>query len=94
VDLFLVQELGSALEEPLLIQVENHSAIDFSHNSEYRACSKHIDIWHHFVHGSITSNEVSVQHCASEDNVANIFTKPLPRTAHEAMLEKLGMTQI
>jgi hypothetical protein len=90
----LFKELGSALEEPLLIQVDNHSAIDFSYNSGYHTRSKHIDIRHHFVRDSITSNEVSVQHCASEDNVADIFTKPLPRTAHEAMLEKLGMTQI
>ena len=90
----LLNELGLPQTTPTCINVDNQGTIDFEINSGFHARSKHIDIRHHFTRESITSNEVSVQHVASEDNLADIFTKPLARQAHWNLVEKLGMTLV
>ena len=90
----LFTELGQPPNQPTTILVDNRSAIDFAHNTGFHARSKHIDICHHFICDSITSKEVSVNHCSSKENVADIFTKPLPRATHEYLVEKLGMNSI
>jgi hypothetical protein len=89
----LFTELDLTPSSPTPIFVDNRSAIDFTLNAGYHARSKHIDIRHHFIRDTVASNEVSVHHCASEENLADIFTKPLPRIQHEEQVRKLGMTR-
>ena len=84
-------ELGLPFESPLNIFVDNQSAISFAQNSGFHACSKHIDIRHHFICENITSNQVSVTYCASEENAADILTKALDRYKHEHLVDLLGM---
>ena len=76
------------------IHVDNRGTVEFTLNSGFHARSKHIDIRHHFIRNTITSNEVRVQRCASQDNLADIFTKPLPKSTHEHLVEKLGMNTV
>jgi hypothetical protein len=90
----LFTELDLPPSSPTPIYVDNRSAIDFTINAGYHARSKHIDIQHHFIRDAVASNKVSVHHCASEDNLADIFTKPLPRVQHEEQVRKLGMTRV
>jgi len=51
----------------------------FAENPVFHARSKHIDIRHHFVHERLASNEVILNHCASEENVADMSTKLLAK---------------
>ncbi|GAA0165161.1 hypothetical protein LIER_20633 [Lithospermum erythrorhizon] len=39
--------------------------------------SKHIDIKYHKIQELVAEKEINVEHCSSESQVANIFTKPL-----------------
>ena len=59
--------------------IDNQSAMRFAENPVFHARSKHIDIRHHFVHERLASNEVILNYCASEENVADMFTKPLAK---------------
>jgi hypothetical protein len=90
----LFTELSLPPSKPFPIFCDNRGAIDFTFNAGYHARSKHIDMRHHFIRDLVTSHEVSVHHCASEDNLADIFTKPLTRTQHEEQVRKLGMTRV
>jgi hypothetical protein len=90
--LFTELDLPPSSSTPIF--VDNRGAIDFTLNAGYHARSKHIDIRHHFIQDVVTSNEVSVHHCASADNLADIFTKPLGRPQHEEQVRKLGMTRV
>jgi hypothetical protein len=90
----LFTELNLPPSRPFPIFCDNRGAIDFTFNTGYHARSKHIDMRHHFIRDLVTSHEVSVHHCASEDNLADIFTKPLARTQHEEQVCKLGMTRV
>jgi hypothetical protein len=88
----LFAELGLPYSGPTTLYVNNRSAINFSKNSGFHAQSKHIDIQHHFVCEKIISNEITIIHCASEDNLANILTKALPMPKHQNLTTRLGMT--
>ena len=75
----LSSELGIPTNSPTTIFIDNQSAMCFAENPVFHACSKHIDICHHFVRECLATNEVILNHCASEENVANMFTKPLAK---------------
>ena len=88
----LLTDLGIPLDGPTSVTTDNQAAIAFAHDNQFHARSKHIDIRHHFVREKITSNEVIVPHCASEDNCADLLTKPLPRPAHICQLDRIGLS--
>ena len=89
----LLTELGIPPNGSTIINVDNQAAIKFTENSQFHAQSKHIDIRHHFIREHIASNEVSVQYCATENNLADIFTKTLPKAKHKHFAKLLGMTR-
>jgi hypothetical protein len=64
----LFSDLGLYSDRPFPIYGNNQSAIAFSHNSQFHAHSKHINIRYHFVRKRIISHKITVTHCASEDN--------------------------
>ncbi|KAF7371923.1 Reverse transcriptase Ty1/copia-type domain-containing protein [Mycena venus] len=90
----LFSELDCSETSPTPVFVDNRGTIDFTFNAGFHARSKHIDIRHHFIRDAVASNEVSLHHCASEENVADIFTKPLARPQHEDQVRKLGLTRV
>jgi hypothetical protein len=88
----LLLELGLTSEHPTLINVDNQGAIDFSKSQTFHGRSKHIDIRHHFIRERISSQEIEVTHCASEDNLADVLTKALPFPKHWNLILRLGMS--
>ena len=86
----LLAELGIPYKLTTL-NVDNQAAIDYINNSGHHTRSKHIDIQHHFVHEKLISNEIYVQYCATDDNLANILTKALPKPKHQYLMERLGI---
>jgi hypothetical protein len=85
----LASELGLDISQPTPINVDNQSAIKFADNPVFHARSKHNDIQHHFVRERLVSNEVGLIHCASEDNLADMLTKALPRPKFELLRTKI-----
>ena len=60
---------------PLLC--DNESAIKIAHNPVQHSRTKHIDIRHHFLHDHVQREDIIVSHVKTEDQLADIFTKPL-----------------
>jgi len=73
----LSSELGIPTNSSTTIFIDNQSAMRFAENPVFHAHSKHIDICHHFVRERLASNEVILNYCTSEENIADMFTKPL-----------------
>src|SRR3954471_12457617 len=88
----LLSKLGFQQETATPLQTNNQSAIDLANNLAFHGWSKHIDIWHHFIQECVASNEVTVWHCASEVNAADVLTKALPKVRHWELLTLAGMT--
>jgi transposase InsO family protein len=87
----LTAELGIPYFGPTILNVDNQGAIDYSYNAINHGRTKHIDIQHHFVREKLISNEIRIQYCATDDNLADLLTKALPKPKHEDLVKRLGM---
>ena len=47
---------------------------------------KHIDIQHHYICELLQSGAIAIEQVPSEDNLADLFTKPLPCDQHHCLL--------
>lgn len=63
---------------PTVIWCDNLSAIALASSPVYHARTKHVEIDYHFIREKVLSKDILVQHVGSNDQLADIFTKPLP----------------
>ncbi|KAJ6883706.1 hypothetical protein NC652_030829 [Populus alba x Populus x berolinensis] len=75
----ILKFLGFPQENPTEIYIDNRSSITLAKNPVYHERSKHIDTRHHFIREHVKNEEVQLISCNTNDQVANIFTKPLKR---------------
>ena len=87
----MTAELGIPYSGPTILNDNNQGAIDYSINAINHSHTKYIDIQHHFVHEKLISNEIEIQYCATEDNLADLFMKALPKPRHKDLVKQLGM---
>ena len=48
-------------------------------------------VQHCFVCEKLISNEIEIQYCATEDNLADLFMKALPKPRHKDLVKRFGM---
>ncbi|GKC56923.1 hypothetical protein Tco_1084521 [Tanacetum coccineum] len=70
---------------------DNKSAIALCCNNVQHSRSKHIDIKHHFIREQVEKGVVELYFMRTEYQLADIFTKALPRERFEFILPRLGM---
>ena len=73
------------------IYVDNSAAVRLSQNPEFHRRTKHIMIRHFYVREKVTEKEVRVQQISTENQAADIFTKPLLKVRHFFLCRLLGM---
>ncbi|GJY74480.1 retrovirus-related pol polyprotein from transposon TNT 1-94 [Tanacetum coccineum] len=72
---------------------DNKGAIDLSKNPVLHSRTKHIEIRHHFLRDNIQKGNISIEKVASEDNIADILTKPLKREPFNLLRLGLGLME-
>ncbi|GJS92596.1 retrovirus-related pol polyprotein from transposon TNT 1-94, partial [Tanacetum coccineum] len=70
---------------------DNKSAIALCCNNVQHSRSKHIDIRHHFIREQVEKGVVELYFVRTEYQLADIFTKALPRERFKFILPRLGM---
>jgi hypothetical protein len=60
---------------PLLC--DNVSAIRMPDNPVEYSCTKHIDIWYHFLRDHQQKGDIEIAYVSTHNQLADIFTKPL-----------------
>jgi hypothetical protein len=71
-----LQDFGYNLSKvPLLC--DNESAIHLADNPVEHSRTKHIDIRHPFLRDHQQSGDIDIYHISTENQLADIFTKPL-----------------
>ncbi|GJX06616.1 retrovirus-related pol polyprotein from transposon TNT 1-94 [Tanacetum coccineum] len=70
---------------------DNSSAIALYYNNVQHSRSKHIDIRHHFIREQVEKGVVELYFMTTDYQLADIFTKALPRERFEFLLSRLGM---
>jgi hypothetical protein len=68
---------------------DNSYAVSISKNPVFHGRTKHIKIKFHFIREVQQSNEVMLIHCSSEEQLADIFTKPLPKKRFETLRQMI-----
>jgi hypothetical protein len=87
----LLRDLRICYQKPTRILCDNQAALsNVIHETNARA-GKHIEIRHHFVRQHHETGTIVGEYVPSSDNLADAFTKPLPRPKFEAIRAKLGM---
>ncbi|GJT35145.1 retrovirus-related pol polyprotein from transposon TNT 1-94 [Tanacetum coccineum] len=70
---------------------DNHSAIALCCNNVQHYRSKHIDIRHHFIRDQVEKAVVELYFMTTDYQLADIFTKALPRERFEFLFPRLGL---
>jgi hypothetical protein len=70
---------------------DNTSAINIAKNPVQHSRTKHIDVRFHFLRDHVEKGDVVLKFVESENQLADIFTKPLDPTRFCALRGELGI---
>lgn len=85
----LSTELGISFTSPSQLWSDNKSAIALASNAVFHARTKHVEIDVHFIREKVQAKVVDIGFVPSEDQIADIFTKPLPESSFVQLRKRL-----
>uniref|UniRef100_A0A251U342 Uncharacterized protein n=1 Tax=Helianthus annuus TaxID=4232 RepID=A0A251U342_HELAN len=84
----LLRELGLVNHSPTL-WCDNLGATYLSANPVFHARTKHVEVDYHFVREQVTKGKLNVKFISTDDQIADVFTKPLSSQRFEFLRSKL-----
>lgn len=87
----LLSDLTAPVITPIVIYIDNQSAIKLIKNPEFHKRTKHIDIKFHFIREKYMEKQIDPRYVASSAQLADIFTKPLPKERFRNLREAIGI---
>lgn len=90
----ILQDCGFGMTNPTKLWCDNMSAIVVAKNPTYHGRTKHIDVRFPFIRGLVIDGVISLHHCSTDDQVGDIFTKPLTVDKHIYMRGLLGLCML
>lgn len=87
----LLCELGVTNCSLSLLNMDNWGAVALTHRAGDSNQTKHIDIWHHFIHSHVKHKCIKIQYTPTDEMIADILTKNLGCMKHNYFVKKLGM---
>jgi hypothetical protein len=85
-----LQDIQVKYDEPISIFCDNTSAISISKNPVMHSKTKHIPIKFHFLWEQVTEKNIKLEYIGTKEQIADIFTKPLPRETFEYLRQETG----
>ena len=73
---------------------DNESAVKIANNPVQHSRTKHIDIRHHFLRDHVARNDITLCGVRSEDQLADIFTKPLDESTFCWLRSELNVLDV
>ena len=89
-----MKEIQGGEEKTLTISCNNQGAIALAKDNKFHARTKHIDLQYHFIHEAVKDGKIQVKYVPMDDNVSDIFNKPLPRPKFTKFVELLGLRRL
>ena len=78
-------------QDHLTIYYDNTSAINISKNSVQHSWTKHIKIRHHFIRKLVKNGTLTLEFIHTDDQKADLFTKPLDSKRFEFLRQNIGV---
>ena len=82
---------NGGLQGPTKILCDNKSAIALTKNPMFHGKSKHISIKFHYIRKLVKNQEIELKFYKSENQVADIFMKPLKMDVFEKLKMMFGV---
>ena len=89
----LLKELGVSQQRVPVLWCDNLGATYLTANPVFHARTKHIKIDFHFVRERVASGALEVRFISSNDQLADVFTKPATRQMLDRFSTNLNLVQ-
>ena len=73
---------------------DNMSAISMAKNPVFHQRTRHINRKYHFIREALQEGVIDVKFCRSEEQLADIFTKALPKNIFKQLRLNLGVKPV
>ena len=87
----LLADLDVGQQSSTTILTDSQSALAVARNPVFHARTKHIEVHYHYVRERLSAGEINLAYVPTQDNIADLFTKALPREKFEAFCKALGL---
>ena len=88
-----LQDFGVSFD-PTPIFCDNTSTINLAKNPIQHSRTKHIEIRHHFLRDHVEKKDIFLSHVDTQNQLADIFTKPLEEKQFSTLRRELGMIDV
>jgi hypothetical protein len=79
--------------EATTIVCDNQSYIKMTENPVFHDRSNHIEIRYHYICDMVQRGALKLQYISTDEQVADVLTKPLSRVKFEHFRDKLGIVR-
>ena len=86
----LLEDLGVHHLKPITLHCDNQSALHIAKNPVFHERTKHIEIDCHFTRDKVLEGLLHLNYLPTQQQLADIFTKPLCSTQFQTLLSKIG----
>ena len=90
----LLTSLGKSPSSPTPLFTDNQSALRLIKNPEFHRRTKHIDVQYHVIREAFLADLLLPSFVPSHDQLADIFTKALPKESFQRLRHQLGMCSV
>ncbi|KAJ8635046.1 hypothetical protein MRB53_009313 [Persea americana] len=84
-------DLNMEQKESIQILVDNQAAISIANNPVFHGKTKHFKLKLYFLREVQREGEIQLIYCKTENQNADILTKPLPKARYEFLRERIGV---
>ena len=89
----ILEDIGEKQQEATILFCDNKSAISIAKNPVNHERTKHIAIKYHFIRDAVEQGEIQLEYCKTQEQLADIFTKALPKEKFCYLRERIGVVK-
>ena len=86
-----LKNLGISIHDTMVVNADNQGSMALAKNPVFHDRSKHIDIQYHFTRDLVKEGRISLNYVPTQEMVADMLTKALPRAQHETLANGIGL---